>query len=175
MVDINRKMDEHQNWFQWITTKIPIYNGYQDREQRRAADAALRDYVVNNLEAKQTQANDVTSQMLLGPGLAQLEEMNKANTRLQTLIDKVKTASEGYAGFFAPIKINQEELDKLYEFDYGMLVQADDIGVAIEAIQATLDSGESEKLAPAVRGYVKMVTDASALFDKRKEILLDLM
>jgi len=94
----------------------------------------------------------------------------KANTRLQTFIDKIRTASQGYAGFFDAVKIKEDELDNLYEFDTGMLVRAGEVGAAIDSVQAALDGGDAAALAPAVRGYVKAVTDASALFNKRRDV-----
>ena len=52
--------------------------------------------------------------------------------------------------------------------------KVDEISDAISHIQTTLDSGESDGIAPAVRRYTTVVTDASAMFDRRKDIILGL-
>ena len=49
--------------------------------------------------------------------------MGRGNTRLQTLIDKVKTAAQGYAGFFDAVKVKEDELDTLYELDNNMMLK----------------------------------------------------
>jgi hypothetical protein len=109
--------------------------------------------------------------MLTGPGISQLAELDKGNTRLQTFIDKIKTAGQGYAGLFDAIKVKEDELDRLYEFDNQMLLQADSVAAAIDALQTALDGGDASAIAPAVRGYVRAVTDASAQFDQRRDVL----
>jgi hypothetical protein len=52
-----------------------------------------------------------------------------------------------------------------------MLLQVEEITAAIDQVQAALDSGEANAVAPAARGYLKAVTDASILFDKRRDAI----
>jgi len=174
MVDLQDTLSDHQSGLEDLLGKIPGYKGYKEKELRREADQQLRTHLAAQLGEQLRRAEDVASQMLTGPGVMQLDEMGKGNTRLQTLIDKAKTAAQGYAGFFDAVKVKEEELDLLYQFDEQMVRQVDEIGAAIDAIQAALDSGDSSSLAPAVRRYVKTVTDVSALFDRRKDTLLGL-
>jgi hypothetical protein len=157
-----------------LVSKIPGYSGYKAKEQRRDADALLREHLARQFAAQLTKAEDVTGQMLTGPGMMQLDEMGKGNTRLQTLIDKIKTAAQGYAGFFDSVKVKEDQLDILYEFDNGMLQKTGDISDALDQLQAILDSGEGDKIAPAVRRYTAVVTETAALFDKRRDTMLGL-
>lgn len=174
MVDLRNTVSDQRGRFEALVGKIPGYSGYKEKEMRREADTLLRQHLARQLGEQLSRAEDVASQMLTGPGMAQLAEIGKGNTRLQTFIDKVKTAAQGYAGFFDAIRIKEEELDMLYEFDNRMLAQVDEIGAAIDAIQAALDGGEADAVAPTVRRYVKTVTDASALFDQRKDTITGL-
>lgn len=175
MVDLRDILADQQSGLEALVGKIPGYKGYKEKELRREADQKLREHLAAQLAEQLSQAEDVASQMLTGPGLSQLDEMGKGNTRLQTLIDKVKTAAQGYAGFFDAVKIKEDELDILYQFDTAMLSQVNEIGAAIESIQAALDSGDAGQLGPAVRGYVKTVSEVSAAFDRRKETILGLV
>ena len=172
MVDLRETISDHMGWFEKLTTKIPGYSGYKEKEMRREADMLLREHLAKQLGEQLGRAEDVTGQMLTGPGLMQLDDMGKGNTRLQTLIDKVKTAAQGYAGFLDAVKVKEDELDILYEFDNQMLFQVDEIAAAIDNVQVALDSGEASSIAPGVRRYVKTVSDSSALFDKRRDTIL---
>ena len=163
---------EHRNWLERIASKIPLYGGYKEKETRREADAMLREHLARQLSQQLRQAEDMAGQMLTGPGMMQLDDMGQGNTRLQTLIDKVKTAAQGYAGLFDTIKVKEEQLDALYEFDYNMLLKVEEIGSAINNIQTALDSGDANAIGPAVRGYIKVVTDTSSQFDQRKEAIM---
>ena len=175
MVDLRQTVSDHLGGLESLTSKIPGYSGYKEKEMRREADTLLRENLARQLAEQLTKAEDVANQMLVGPGMMQLDEIGKGNTRLQTLIDKVKTAAQGYAGFFDAVKVKEDELDILYEFDNKMLDEVDGISEAIDQIQSAIDSGDDSAIAPAVRGYVKSVTDVSAMFDKRKDTMVGIV
>lgn len=175
MVDYKDTVEGQRSWLEWITGKIPFYGGYKEKENRREADRLLRDHLVNEFREALTNAEDITNQMLTGPGLLHLDQIGRGNTRLQTLIDKIKTAEQGYSGFFSPIKMDEDALDALYEFDYNMLVKLDEIKETLSNIQTALDTGDESQMGAAVRRYIKTVTEASTLFDKRKDKILQLV
>lgn len=172
MADFKDVISDQQGWLEWLVSKIPGYHGYKDKEMRREADVLLREQLATELREQLSRAEDVTTQLLTGPGISQLDDMGQGNTRLQTLIDKVKTASQGYAGFFDPVRIKENELDALYEFDYGLLMQMETISQAIDQVQKAIDEGEG--IPAAVRNYIKTVTDLSNLFDTRRQKMIDL-
>lgn len=174
MVDLRDTLSDQMGGLETLVNKIPGYGGYKEKELRREADQKLREHLAAKLSGQLRQAEAVAGQMLTGPGLMQLDEFGTANTRLQTLIDKVKTAAQGYAGFFDAVKIREEQLDLLYEFDEEMLFKVDDLGAAIDGVQAALDSGDDAKIPAAVRAYGQTVGDLSATFDRRKDSLLGL-
>lgn len=174
MTDLRQTIPDQMGGLESLAMKIPGYKGYKEKEMRREADSLLRQHLAAKLSEGLSQAEDLAKQMLTGPGLSQLAELNSGNTRLQTLIDKVKTASQGYSGFFDAIKVKEDELDKLYEFDNQVLANVADLTAALEAIQTALDGGEASTLAPVVRRYGKTVSDLSALFDKRRDVLTGL-
>jgi len=175
MVDLRDTVSDHLGGMESLAKKIPGYSGYKEKEMRREADDMLRKHLAQQLAEQLTKAEDVTSQLLTGPGIAQLDDMGKANTRLQTFIDKIKTAAQGYAGFFDAVKVKEDELDTLYEFDKNMLDKVQEISDSIDQVQVALDEGDAGKIAPSVRRYTKTVTDASTLFDQRKDALLGLV
>jgi len=172
MADLRQTISDHLGGLETLVTKIPGYKGYKEKEMRREADALLRQHLAAQFAEQLTKAEGMTRQMLLGPGLAQLDEMGRANTRLQTLIDKVKTAAQGYAGFFDAVKVKENELDVLYQFDNDMLGQVSSVAEAVNQLQTALDGGDAGALAPSVRRYAQTVTDASTGFDKRRDTML---
>ncbi len=174
MADLRDTLSDNLSGLESLVKKIPGYGGYKEKEMRREADNLLRKHLAQQFAEQLTKAEDVTSQLLTGPGIAQLDDMGKANTRLQTLIDKIKTAAQGYAGFFDAVKVKEDELDNLHDFDNDMLLKVQEISEAIDQVQAALDDGETSQIAPTVRRYTKTVTDTSALFDRRKDVMLGL-
>jgi hypothetical protein len=171
MPDLRDTISNNLGGFESLMAKIPGYKGYKEKEMRREADTLLRQHLAAQYGAQLSRATDVAAQMLTGPGISHLVEMDKGNTRLQTFIDKIKTAGQGYAGLFDAIKVKEDELDKLYDFDNQMLAQVDSVAAAIDSLQTALDGGDANAIAPAVRGYGKAVSDASAQFDQRRDVL----
>jgi hypothetical protein len=171
-MDLRNVVEDAVGGFESMAKKIPGYSGYKEKEQRREADALLREHLARELETQWARSNDLKSQMLIGPAMSQLDDMGKASRRLQTLIDKIKAAAQGYAGFFDAVKVKEDQLDALYEFDDEMLLRVDDIANAIDAVQAALDS--EENVAPGVRRLNTVIGELLTLFDKRKDVVTGL-
>jgi hypothetical protein len=170
--DYRAEIDSRESRLGQLAKWIPGYGGYKEKEERREADQLLRDHLARQLAAQLTRAEGVTGQMLIGPGIEQLDAMGQGNTRLQTFIDKVKTAAQGYAGLFDPITVKEDQLDALYNFDDNLVRQSEELVGAIDNIQTVLDSDQTDKLAPAVRRYVQTVGNLSALFDQRRNAIM---
>ncbi|HEY86288.1 MAG TPA: hypothetical protein G4N96_14375 [Chloroflexi bacterium] len=171
-MDLRNVVEDAMGGFESMAKKIPGYSGYKEKEQRREADALLREHLARELETQWARSNDLRSQMLIGPAMSQLDDMGKASRRLQTLIDKIKAAAQGYAGFFDAVKVKEDQLDALYEFDNDMLLRVDDIADAIDAVQAALDS--EENVAPSARRLNTVISELLTLFDKRKDVVTGL-
>jgi len=172
-MDLQNTVEDAMSDFERLLKKIPGYSGYKEKEQRREADALLREHLARQFEQQWARTNDLKSQMLIGPALSQLDEMGRASRRLQTLIDKIKAAAQGYAGFFDAVKVKEDQLDDLYRFDSDMLSRVDDVAAAIDAVQAALDDGEG--VAAAVRQLNRLVDELITLFDRRKDVITGLL
>jgi hypothetical protein len=111
--------------------------------------------------------------MLIGPAMQYLDDIGKTGRRLQTLIDKIKAAAQGYAGFFDAIKVKEDELDALYQFDSELLLKVDEVGTAIDAVQTALDNEDG--IAPAIRALTRLIDDLITHFDRRKDVVTGLL
>lgn len=172
-MDLRNRIDDAMNGFEELTNKIPGYGGYKEKEKRREADALLREHLAREFETQWNRINDLKSQMLIGAAMTYLDDIGKAGRRLQTLIDKIKGAAQGYAGFFDAIKIKEDELDALYRFDNEMLGKVDEVAAAVDTVQTALDNEEG--IAPAIRNLTKVIDNLITLFDKRKDVVTGLL
>lgn len=171
-MDLNDKIDDAMGGLEGLTSRIPGYSGYKEKEQRREADTILRNHLAREFESQWSRINDLKSQMLIGPAMSHLDDVGRAGRRLQTLIDKVKAASQGYAGFFDTIKIKEDELDALYQFDHDMLSKVDKVSANIDAVQSAIDSEDS--IPAAIRSLTQTINDIIGLFDRRKDVVTGL-
>ncbi len=150
---------------------LPGISGYIDKELRRDADKRLRMMIADTLEAQKQRLFDIQKRLLSGGGLRWLDDVDTAVQKLQILIDRIKTASYGYAGFFDPVRIKEEQLNALHRFDVAMATETGKVEGEIDGLEAAIDGGEQD-LGPIIRGLTKTVADLNRLFDRRHEAIL---
>src|SRR5262245_61164310 len=84
---------------------LPGIKGYTDKELRRDADRQVRTLLAQELESEKQDLLAVQRTLLDGGGLLWLDNVDQAVQKLQILIDRIKTASYGYAGLFDAVRI----------------------------------------------------------------------
>jgi hypothetical protein len=91
-------------------------------------------------------------------------------TKLQGLVDRIKTASYGYAGLFDAVKVKEEQLDALYEYDNALLEHATTVKGRVNELVTAVDTGEG--IGSTIRELVDVVQQASVMFGHRNEAIL---
>lgn len=149
---------------------LPGISGYVNKELRRDADKRLRNLIASQLEEQKQTLLDIQNKLLKGGGLAWLDDVDAVIQKLQTLVDRVKTASYGYAGLFDAIKIREQELDALNKFDVALAGRV----VAVEnAVKALADAVASKQNIQAlVDQLANLITELRTTFDKRSEAVV---
>ena len=98
-----------------------------------------------------------------------IDDMEQAAIKLRTFADKIKTASYGYAGFFDAVKIKEEELAQLYQFDLAFFETAEQIESALTNVEASM--GNEEDLKTAIRHLITLAREAITTFEHRYEMI----
>ena len=162
------QVKDQMSGFEQLVAKIPGYKGYKEKELRREADKLLRDHIVNRLRTVKTQL-DGLQQDLIGAGKFDLlDETGSAATQIQTFIDRVRTAAYGYSGLFDAVKVKEDELDRVYEFDSALVGYADRIENAISNARAGVEGEDARALILMVRDLAR---EANTTFDERQDVL----
>lgn len=149
---------------------LPGISGYVDKELRRDADKRVRESIAAALEQSKAELLALQNKLLKGGGLSLMDDVDEAIVKLQTLIDKVKTAAYGYAGLFDPVRIKEAELDALNRFDVAMAQEVGAINTAIVNLANAV--ADKTNIAPAIDRVTGTVTELTRLFDKRKEAVV---
>jgi hypothetical protein len=149
--------------------KIPGYKGYKEKEMRREADKLLRDVLARRLEEQWRRLPDIQKQLLSSGQIQWLDDIEGATMKLQTLIDRIKTATYGYAGFFDAVRVKEDELDQLYNFDMALDEEVDQITAAIDELGVTVMSKDG--VGEAITHLTATVSAANETFSRRKDVL----
>lgn len=169
MSDILGRIREEQDVFGKLLGKLPGFNGYFDREQRRMADKLLRETVAARYEEQWRRISGLQRDLISQGGLAYVDDLEGAAIKLRQFIDRVRTASYGYAGFFDAVKIQSAELEKLYQYDLWMLSLVDEISRAIDNVEASLGT---DGLPAAIRHLTSLAQSSVEAFQKRTEAII---
>jgi hypothetical protein len=169
MSDLFGRIKEEQDAFGKLLGKLPGFNGYFDREQRRSADKLLRETVAARYYEQWRKLSGLQSDLINQGGLAFIDDLEAAAIKLRQFIDRVRTASYGYAGFFDAVKIQSGELDQVYQYDLWLLSLADEIGRAIDNVESSIGT---DGLPAAIRHITRLAQESIEAYNKRSEIIL---
>jgi hypothetical protein len=149
---------------------LPGIRGYVDKEMRRDADKRLREMIAQELEVQKQALLEVQRMLLEGNGLLWLDNVDQAVQKLQILIDRIKSASYGYAGLFDPVRIREEALDALHRFDQAIANRVVDVKMAISGLRKAV--GEGGDIGDATRKISDLLVELNNLYGKRHEAIL---
>ena len=168
--DLFEKVKDSRNLLEKLTGMIPGWKGYQERQERREADQLLRQTLATRLGAQRKQL-DVAQKELISSGKIELvDDVGSAVTQLQTFIDRVRLASYGYAGLFDAVKIRQEELAQMYNFDVALFEYVERLDAATDQLRQAIPGGEG--LVDIIRIIQDICREANSTFDNREHVIL---
>jgi hypothetical protein len=154
-----------------LLAKIPGLKGYMERSRRREADQLLRETISARLDQARLQLSGVHQELgrNISQGIMFAEDLGRADNLLMGLSGKIKDAPQGYAGFFDAVKVEAEDLARIYAFDEQMLNTTDQIAADTAALEkATYDGGD---VGSALRELTNDLRLGNELFSSRQEVL----
>ncbi len=170
MGDIYEKVKEGRTGLEKLTDFIPGWSGYQERQTRRKADQLLRQTLAEKL-ANQRRRLDVAQKDLINHGQIDLvDDVGSAVTQLQTFIDRIRFASYGYSGLFDAAKVNQAELEQMYNFDAALVEYVERLDAANDRLRQAIPTGEG--LVETIRIVQDICREANSTFDQREHLIL---
>ena len=155
--------------FKKILSKIPGFKGYMERQARRDSDKLIRDTIFSRFRELEGQVSALQRDFISQGEIAYVDDLEAAAIKLRTFADRVRTAPRGYSSLFEAVKINEEELAKLYEYDAALLDKGDEVGRAIENIQASVGT---DGLKAAIRNLEAVSAQCVEAYDRREEVVV---
>jgi hypothetical protein len=168
MSDILEKVTGDQDFIKKILAKIPGFKGYVERGDRRMSDKLLRDKISDEFEALYQRVSGLQRDLISQGEISYIDDLEAAALKLRQFIDRIRTASYGYAGLFDAIKIKQDELDQVYQYDYALLALGDEVTAAVDNVETSIGT---EGLDASIRHLVKTSQQCVDAFNKRTEVM----
>lgn len=154
--------------FKKILSYVPGFKGYIDRQARRDQDKILRDSIASRFEEQWQRISTIQRDVIAQGEIHLVDDLESAAIKLRSFIDRVRRAPRGYSGLFDAVKINSDELERLYQYDATLLTLADDVGRAIDNVEASLGS---DGVFAAIRHLRTVSQQCLDLYERRAKVL----
>jgi hypothetical protein len=168
MSDLFDRVTSDQDVFQKLLSKIPGFDGYVERHNRRMSDKILREKVAAEFELLWQRLSALQRDLIDMGDLLLVDDLESAAINLRQFIDRVRTAAYGYTGLFDSVKINKEDLVRLYRCDLELFDLADTVSAAIDNVEASLGS---DGLPAALRNVKRATRDCVEAFERRAQVI----
>jgi hypothetical protein len=141
MADGYDEAKKQRNWAERLGETIPGFRGYQDRELRREVDKQQREFLSDELVQIKGKARDKARNFADLGQIEPLDIFDRVDRRLEGLSQAIRFADYGSTGLFDPVKIGEEELQKLYQYDLSVI---EDISRLADEVSAVPESEKGE-------------------------------
>ena len=155
--------------FKKILGYIPGFKGYIERQKRRDADKLLRDAIADRIEEKWSRVSALQRDFISRGDIMFIDDLEAAAIKLRTFADRIRRAPRGYSSLFEAVKINEEELNQIYQYDASMLELSDSIARAIDNIEASVGT---DGLAAAIRNLITITQQCIDVYNHRDEVVV---
>jgi hypothetical protein len=148
---------------------IPGYSGYVEKETRREADKLLREHLADRLELEKRRLEELRSEMTDAKKLDLLDDVDRVDLLFENLVDRLRFASYGYAGFFDTVRVDEDALDRLYEHDEALTNDVAGIAAKLDELRGAYDSdGDVQAKLKEMRSVLK---DFETKLNERKDLI----
>jgi hypothetical protein len=168
MSDLFDQVTGDQDIFKKLASKIPGFDGYVERQNRRSADKLMRETIADHFEALYKQISALQNDFINQGEILYVDDLERAAIKLRTFIDKIRRASYGYSGFFDAVKINEDELARVYEYDAALLELEGEVSHAIDNVESSMGG---DGLPAAIRHLTNKSQDCLDAFNRRDEVM----
>ncbi len=146
---------------------VPGIAGYQEREKRRDSDKAIREKAaaaVANCREKIAATIADLSRTGNMAAMKSIGALDRISTRLEKLEDELRYASYGYTGFFDGTGINEDDLERIYEYDLELLSE-------VENLEGLVPDQDPSEAGPSwLADLEKGIETANRSFRDRKKV-----
>jgi len=154
-----------------IAAALPGFRGYKEKELRRESDKLIRNHLYLKLSRDKDNVRVISQKIADKRYFDVLTDVDRLTAKMDTITEKVNHASYGYSGFFDVVKIKEDSLDRMIDFDNSLVDGVNALTDVIDALKAQLLSGDYTNLKDKIQeisGKLEMLEDT---FDKRQEVI----
>jgi len=106
-----------QERIQGLLSRVPGYDGYRSKENRRDEDKRVRVASADVLDAIVDQLSQKNAALVADRNLTHVSRLERLVSQTRLLANRIRTATYGYGGIFTERSVDEFALDQLRQFD----------------------------------------------------------
>jgi len=155
-----------------IVAAIPGFRGYKEKELRRESDKLIRNHLHRKLSESKHYLKSVFQKLSDRRYFDVITDMDRLMAKVDRITEKVNHASYGYSGFFDIVKVKEENLDRMIDFDNKLVDAAEGLAADVDVFKAEIAKGETKNVKEKVQSIADKIEAFEETFDKRTEVIL---
>ena len=171
MADIRQRVEEDRGILKKIQNFVPGFRGYRRREDLRDADRMLRAQLAQKLGLQRRGLEEVRSMLVQNHGSKELDALGGVIFQIKKIEGLVSHAETGYSGFVADIEVKEDELDRLYEYDAGMIDHVIAMTTSIESLKNSVMAADDATIHKELMNIKARITDFEDQFKRRLKVV----
>jgi hypothetical protein len=161
-----RSHAENRNWIERILRHVPGFRGYLEKEYRRDSDELQRQWLADRLQRAKRAIDDAARPLVDAGQLDLLPQLDRLRGRLDKFIWRLRSAMQGYSGFFDLVRVDERVLDRVYELDVAVMDEVQALAESIESLPSRRD-----QFATALPELLNQIDNVESQWSTRSEIL----
>jgi len=125
--------------FKSVARTFPGIPSYQEREGVRSQDKIIREQLAARIDEQANHIQEIQIKLTNKAILQPLAHLDREARKMMRLADTIRFASYGYAGLFAGVKVDEQKLAQLYDYDLSLHQEIEELAVAVGNLQQRQD------------------------------------
>ena len=172
MTDLREAVKEDRGILKKIQLFIPGFSGYRKKEDLRIADSMLRNQVADNFKTSVLIPIEMVREH--ASNALELDLMNDIAgvlSKAKTLESSIRHAEQGYSGISAAVRIREDELNKLYEYDLALFEAVNALALKAKEARGLAEAQRFSEVKPVLSSLKADLMNFMATFDRRMETI----
>jgi len=168
---IYEKAKEEMRLSERILAALPGFRGYKEKELRRESDRLIRNHLYQRLMIARKDLKEAFQKLSDSRLHEVLTDMDRFLMRFDRVSEKINHASYGYTGFFNIVKVEEEKLDKMIEFDTNLLDNVEKVVEESDTFKKEVGKQKFEKVRDHISNLSDMLETLEETFEERDEVI----
>lgn len=169
MADLRDKVEADRGIIKMIQLAIPGYRGYRIKEDLRIADRLLREELANRLAIAAKGFEGARKAIAKRNAIDLIEDAGDIVTRTNSAIERLKHSEQGYTGISPDYRIKEAELNRMYEWDLGLLNLIDGLMKVANNLKDTARTMPENEIQLELTNALQAIEDFEIIFNQRRE------